>query len=139
MRNGVRNGRGSQSFGRGNFKNQSSVCICPRCGYQIPHNQGVPCKSVLCPKCNIPLMRQSGGGSAAASVVPDKAASGPKSQPVKNDLPVVDAEVCIGCGTCIKACPMQAISFKDSVAWINPELCRNCRKCVSVCPVDAIH
>ncbi|MGQ1948776.1 4Fe-4S binding protein [Geofilum sp. OHC36d9] len=80
-------------------------------------------------------MRQSGGGA----VVADKAVTVTKSHPAKEDFPVVDAEVCIGCGTCIKACPMKAISFKDSVAWINAEMCRNCRKCVSVCPVDAIH
>jgi len=53
---GSRTGRGlGRGAGRG--RGGSSVCVCPSCGYQIPHNQrGVPCASINCPKCQTPLL-----------------------------------------------------------------------------------
>jgi len=42
-----------QGMGRGG----SSYCICPSCGYQIPHTQrGAPCSAINCPKCNTPMV-----------------------------------------------------------------------------------
>lgn len=33
-------------------------CICPHCGYTVVHQKGVPCASVLCPRCNTALERK---------------------------------------------------------------------------------
>lgn len=51
----------------------------------------------------------------------------------------VNKEICVGCGTCIGACPTQAISFdKDGKAVIDQKKCIHCGTCAGVCPVNAI-
>ncbi len=50
----------------------------------------------------------------------------------------VDKEECTGCGTCVDACPVEAISLVDGVAQINREECTECLTCVDECPVEAI-
>lgn len=34
-------------------------CVCEKCGYITPHQQGVPCSTIKCPKCNINLIRKT--------------------------------------------------------------------------------
>lgn len=51
---------------------------------------------------------------------------------------VVNKDKCIGCGTCVNMCPVNAISFKDGKAVIDPKKCIQCGTCVGVCPVQAI-
>ncbi len=57
--------------------------------------------------------------------------------------PVVDNELCVGCGVCEERCYFDAISRKrDNVgelkAVIDPELCMGCGSCVVGCPHGAL-
>ena len=44
---------------------------------------------------------------------------------------------CIACGTCIRECPVEAVSEGD-IYTINADLCTECGTCASVCPNEAI-
>lgn len=41
---------------------------------------------------------------------------------------------CIGEGTCVAACPFDAIHIVDGVAVVDKEACKACGKCVAACP-----
>ncbi len=51
---------------------------------------------------------------------------------------VVHPDLCIGCRSCLKPCPEQAIDMQAKKAVINPEKCVGCGECMTVCPVKAI-
>lgn len=48
----------------------------------------------------------------------------------------VDDEACIGCGTCVERCPMDAITLEDDVAHVTEERCIGCGVCAHLCPAD---
>jgi predicted DNA-binding protein (UPF0251 family)/DNA-directed RNA polymerase subunit RPC12/RpoP len=50
---GRHRGRGFGGSGAGGY------CICPKCGYKVPHTAGTPCNANLCPECNIRLIREN--------------------------------------------------------------------------------
>lgn len=35
----------------------SGQCVCPSCGATVPHEAGVPCYSIDCPKCGTKMAR----------------------------------------------------------------------------------
>lgn len=45
---------------------------------------------------------------------------------------------CLGFGTCVKACPFDAIHIVNGVAVVDKEACKACGKCVAVCPKQLI-
>lgn len=45
---------------------------------------------------------------------------------------------CLGYGTCVKACPFDAIHIVDGVAVVDKEACKACGKCVAACPKKLI-
>lgn len=46
---------------------------------------------------------------------------------------------CLGLGTCVRACPFNAISVsKNQVAVVDPEKCTGCGACISSCPRSLI-
>ena len=45
---------------------------------------------------------------------------------------------CCGFGTCVKACPFDAIHIVDGVAVVDKEACKACGKCIKACPKNLI-
>jgi pyruvate ferredoxin oxidoreductase delta subunit len=69
----------------------------------------------------------------------------PKTGDWRYEIPVVDKNKCIGCGTCVKFCPEACIelvksqkSKVKSVVNIDYAWCKGCGVCAQVCPVRAI-
>lgn len=50
----------------------------------------------------------------------------------------VNQELCIGCGTCIGTCPVEALELKDGKAVYKGEGCIECGACTGACPVEAL-
>lgn len=56
-----------------------------------------------------------------------------------NGKPSVKQIKCVGCGSCIKICAHNAISFEDiRKASINHAKCVGCGRCIGVCNFDAV-
>ncbi len=45
---------------------------------------------------------------------------------------------CLGYGSCVKACPFDAIHVVNGIAVVDKEACKACGKCVAACPKNLI-
>lgn len=53
--------------------------------------------------------------------------------------PVVDANLCNGCGLCVEDCPAYCMDIVDGVSvLVDAEVCHGCGVCERRCPVQAI-
>lgn len=51
----------------------------------------------------------------------------------------VNKTYCVGCGTCIKVCPLNAITVPNGIyAKVDFNKCVGCGRCASVCPATTI-
>ena len=49
------------------------------------------------------------------------------------------SSLCVACGSCLKECPFNAISFLNGTkACIDLKLCVGCGKCSKICPASVI-
>lgn len=53
-------------------------------------------------------------------------------------MPWVKQEDCIGCESCVRECPTDAISMEEEIAGIDMSECIRCGVCHDVCPQDAV-
>ncbi|MCD4783113.1 MAG: hypothetical protein K8T10_04690 [Candidatus Eremiobacteraeota bacterium] len=53
-------GQGPQGMGggRGMGLGASGECVCTNCGHTQPHQRGVPCNAIKCPKCGTTMSRK---------------------------------------------------------------------------------
>jgi len=61
--------KGRRGLGKRAGMRQGGDCICPRCDFRLPHQPGVPCSSLLCPHCEIRMVRE---GSPHHKLILDK-------------------------------------------------------------------
>ncbi len=53
--------------------------------------------------------------------------------------PVIDKELCTGCGICIDECPNGCLELVDDVSvLVRSEGCDGCAACDEACPSEAI-
>jgi uncharacterized Fe-S center protein len=52
--------------------------------------------------------------------------------------PTVIEQKCVGCGCCLKICPVSAITLKNNLAQIDAQLCLGCGECLCACKFEAI-
>ena len=53
-------------------------------------------------------------------------------------IPVIDIQICKGCGDCVTACPDEAIAISDKKAVINYQSCTCCGVCNNICRHGAL-
>lgn len=100
---------------------------CPRCGQPVELGAG------FCQACGAPMALWN---VHRASVQTETSQPGEKGKP----RPIINATLCIGCGSCVDACPETGtLGLKGGKAiLVNPTLCVGHAKCVDVCPTSAI-
>ncbi|NLF10756.1 MAG: hypothetical protein GX597_03100 [Anaerolineaceae bacterium] len=50
-------GRGPGRMG-GKAAGPGGGCVCPNCGYKLPHQVGLPCYDQQCPRCGSAMTRE---------------------------------------------------------------------------------
>jgi NAD-dependent dihydropyrimidine dehydrogenase PreA subunit len=123
-------GQGKRGGGRRGM--QSRTGFRPRSGGGICR-RGVTFARDFIPGRQPSLASKSNGQTVSAENAPvaDQKRQGEKR-------PMVNKELCCGCGTCVDACPMGAISLSGGKAVIDTEHCVKCGVCVFSCPQKAI-
>jgi len=99
---------------------------CPRCAAPVP------AQATSCPGCGVPQQIYE----VVAAPIRDTA---PADAPQDATHAVVRADMCVGCGTCVEACPEDgAIALRGKLAVVDRRRCVGHGSCAEACPVSAI-
>ncbi len=106
-----------------------------------------PKKLRSCPRCSQPMEQGSAfcrycGAAMAMWTVHDAVPQSPGTgeKPSGTAKPVINASMCIGCGSCVHVCPETGTLELEAGKAIlaHPERCTGHAKCAEVCPTQAI-
>jgi len=53
-------------------------------------------------------------------------------------IPVINKNLCTGCGNCVEVCPPLALSSTAGKVALEEEFCEECGFCAVECPTQAI-
>lgn len=57
----------------------------------------------------------------------------------KRKKAMIDQSLCVGCGCCVKVCPLKAVQVvKGIMAQVDWDKCVGCGRCVRECPASVI-
>ena len=59
-------------------------------------------------------------------------------EPVTRPIPLIDRELCSGCGDCVELCQYNALAYLADQVLLFADLCHSCGGCRLVCPTGAI-
>ncbi|HLK18661.1 MAG TPA: NAD(P)-binding domain-containing protein [Bryobacteraceae bacterium] len=130
-------------FMRGYLKTLSNK----RSGGQPADSSHVPLQTTPCPRCGKPvLLGASFCGSCGAALamwnVHRAAIQTSSLETVEKGKPrpVINASLCIGCGSCVDVCPESGtLALASGKAILqHPERCTGQAQCITACPTSAI-
>jgi len=100
---------------------------CPRCGAAVRSS------TPICPSCRVPLQVYEVVGAEIVAEETRRSDEGDRLHAI------VRADVCVGCGTCVDACPEPgAIRVEAKRALVDLAACVGHGSCAEACPVGAI-
>ena len=82
---------------------------------------------------------EAGFGGALKNIGMGCGSNAGKREMHSEGRPEVDAEKCVGCGTCAKYCVHGGPVLENGVMHIDWTKCMGCGRCIDTCPVKAIH
>jgi len=115
------------AFATWHVRRQSSraVARCPRCKAVLPSG------ATQCSSCGVPL--------SAFEVVAAAVSSAETESPQGRPHAIVRADLCVGCSTCVDACPEEgALHLQSKLAVVDLARCVGHGDCARACPVGAI-
>ncbi len=133
---------GCASFAEGIVKNEAEITSCVACSAEnrraIAEVLGMDHEGVE-QKVGLVATVHCHGGIRAKDRFEYKGLSDCRTAVLGMGGPKECKYACVGLGTCVEACPFDAIKInKDNLAEIDTQKCVGCKKCVAVCPRNII-